>query len=84
MYWNFKGAIPYSPAFYKMFEIAHNWMKLLQIAKVWFDWWTSTNVSNLSKRFYFHSIFEWSFLICQDLIEAVGPYQNVPNLLKCF
>jgi len=42
-------------------------MKLLQIAKVWFDWWTSTNVSNLSKRFYFHSKFEWSFLICQDL-----------------
>jgi len=23
-----------------------------------------------------------AFLICPDLIEAVGPYPNVPNLLK--
>jgi len=24
-----------------MFEVDHNSMKLLEIAKVWFDWWTS-------------------------------------------
>jgi len=36
-----KLAIPYSPALSKMFEVAHNWRKLLQIAKVWFDWRTS-------------------------------------------
>jgi len=43
MYKNFKGAIPYSPALTKMLEGAHNWMNLLQIAKVLFDWWTSRN-----------------------------------------
>jgi len=25
-----------------------------------------------------------AFLICLDLIEAVGPYPNAPNSLKCF
>jgi len=25
-----------------------------------------------------------AFLICPDLIEAVEPYPNAPNLLKCF
>jgi len=25
-----------------------------------------------------------AFLICPDLIEAVGPYSNAPILLKCF
>jgi len=25
-----------------------------------------------------------TFLICPDLIEAVGPYPNAPILLKCF
>jgi len=25
-----------------------------------------------------------AFLICQDLIEAFGPYPNAPILLKCF
>jgi len=24
-----------------------------------------------------------AFLICPDLIEAVGPYPNVPILIKC-
>jgi len=24
-----------------LFEVALNWMKLLQIGKVWCDWWTS-------------------------------------------
>jgi len=24
------------------------------------------------------------FLVCPDLIEAVGPYPTAPNLLKCF
>jgi len=30
--------MPYSPALSKMLEVAHNWMKLLQIANVWLDW----------------------------------------------
>jgi len=42
------------------------------------------NVSNLSKRYYYHSNLNEAFLICPDLIEAVGPYPNAPNLLKCF
>jgi len=25
-----------------------------------------------------------AFLICPDLIEALGPYPNAPILLKCF
>jgi len=25
----------------RLFEVFHNWMKLLQIGKTWFDWWTS-------------------------------------------
>jgi len=25
-----------------------------------------------------------AFVICPDLIEAVGPYPNALNLLKCF
>jgi len=28
--------------------------------------------------------FTQAFLICPDLIEAVGPYPNAPNLPKCF
>jgi len=42
------------------------------------------NVSNLSKRLYFHPNLNAAFLICPDLIEAVGPYPNSPNLPKCF
>jgi len=42
------------------------------------------NVSCLSKCFYFHPNFNEAFLICPDLIEAVGPYPTAPNLLKCF
>jgi len=41
------------------------------------------NVSNLSKRFYFHPDLNAAFLICPDLIEAVGPYPNSPDLLNC-
>jgi len=41
------------------------------------------NVSNLSKGFYFHANLNEAFFICPDLIEAVGPYPNAPNLLKC-
>ena len=26
-----------------LFEVAHNWMRLLQLAKIWFDWWTLPN-----------------------------------------
>jgi len=25
-----------------------------------------------------------AFLVCPDLIQAVGPYPNAPNLLKCY
>jgi len=42
------------------------------------------NVSNLSKRFYFHPNLNETFLICPDLIEAVGPHPNAPNLFKYF
>jgi len=42
------------------------------------------NVSNLSKCFYFHPNLNEAFLICPDLIKAVGPYPNAPVLLKCF
>jgi len=42
------------------------------------------NVSNLSKCFDFHPNFNEAFLICPHLIEAVEPYPNAPNLLKCF
>jgi len=42
------------------------------------------NVSNLSKRFHFHPNLNEAFLNCPDLIEAVGPFPNAPNLLKCF
>jgi len=42
------------------------------------------NIPNLSKSFYFHPKFNIGFLICPDLIEAVGPYPNAPILLKCF
>jgi len=43
-----------------------------------------SNVSHLSKHFYFHPNVIEAFIICPDLIEAVGPYRNAPNLLKCF
>jgi len=33
--------------------------------------------------FLFHPKLNEAFLICLDLIEAVGPYPNAPNLLKC-
>jgi len=44
------------------------------------------NVSylGLSNRFYFHPNMNEAFLICPDLIEAVGMYPNAPNLFKCF
>jgi len=25
-----------------------------------------------------------AFLICSDIIEAIGPYSNAPDLPKCF
>jgi len=33
--------------------------------------------------FFFHPNLIEAFLICPDLIEAVGPYPNAPILLKC-
>jgi len=41
------------------------------------------NVSNVSKCSYFYSSLNEAFLICPDLIEAVGPYPNAPKLIKC-
>jgi len=40
------------------------------------------NVSYLSNCFYFHPNLNEAFLICPDLIEAVEPYPNAPNLQK--
>jgi len=54
-------------------------MKLLKIPEG-----LHPNVFNLFKRFYFHPNLNETFLICPDLIEAVGPYQNAPNSLKFF
>ena len=42
------------------------------------------NVSNLPKCFYFHSSLNGLFLICPDIIGAVGQYPNAPSLRKCF
>jgi len=42
------------------------------------------SVSNKSKCFCFHPNLTEAFLLCPDLIEAVGPYQNAPILLRCF
>jgi len=42
------------------------------------------SVSNLSKCFCFHPSLIEAFLICPDLIEAVGPYPKAPISLKCF
>jgi len=42
------------------------------------------SVSNESKCFCFHPSLIEAFLICPDLIETVGPFPNVPILLKCF
>jgi len=54
---------------------------ILQIAKIWFDWWKllkfdltdglHPSVSNLSKCFDFQPNLNEAFLICPDLIEAV-------------
>jgi len=33
----------------------------MQIGKIWFDWWTSSGVSSLSKSFLFSPKFDWSF-----------------------
>jgi len=63
-----------------LFEIAHNWMKLLQIAKFDLAVESYPNVSNLCKCFECHPNLHKTFLICPDLIEAVGPYPNTPNL----
>jgi len=41
------------------------------------------NIPNLFTYFYFPPKFNEGFLICPDLIEAVGPYPNAPILLKC-
>jgi len=68
----------------RQFEATHNWLKLLYIGKIWFDWWTSPKCFQLSKCFCFHPSLIEAFLICQDLIEAVGPYPNAPILLNCF
>jgi len=54
-------------------------MKLLKIAEE-----LHPNAFNLFKRFYFHPNLNETFLICPDLIKAVGPYQNAPNSLKFF
>jgi len=42
------------------------------------------NVSHLSKNSHFHPNLNEAFIICSDLIEAVGPYPNAMNLLKGF
>jgi len=59
-------------------------MKLLQIAKFDLADGLYPNVSNLCKCFQFHPNLDKSFLICPDIIEAVGPYPDAPNLPKCF
>jgi len=42
------------------------------------------SVYNLYKCFCFHPSLIEAFLICPDLIEAVGPYPNARILLNCF
>jgi len=41
MYSNLTGAIYIAQPQIRLFEGAHHWVKLLQIAKIWFGWWTS-------------------------------------------
>jgi len=38
----------------------------------------------VSKCLPLHPNLNEAFLICPDLIEAVEPYPNAPDLLKCF
>jgi len=54
----------------------------LQIAKFDLTDGLHSSVSNLFKCFYFHPNLNETFLICPDLIEAVGPHPNAYNLLK--
>ena len=71
----------------RLFEVAHSWMKLLQICKLpKFDLIDGLHriVSYLSKCFYFHPNSNEAFLICPNLTEAIGLYPNAPNVLKCF
>jgi len=42
------------------------------------------NISYISKCFYFHPNLNEAFLVCPDLIEAIGRYPTAPNLLQCF
>jgi len=71
----------------RLFEVAHNGMKLLQICKLpKFDLTAGLhrNVFYFSKCFYFHPNLSEAFLICPNLTEAIGLYPNAPNVLKCF
>jgi len=43
-----------------------------------------TQVFPINLNVCFHPNLIEAFLICPDLIEAVGPYPNVPIVLKCF
>jgi len=78
----------------ELFHIAQLWTRCLKLPTIEssccklpkFDLTDGihANVSNLSKRFYFHPNLNEAFLICPDFIEAVGPYPNALNLLKYF
>jgi len=61
-------------------------MKPLQIAKFDLPDGHYPNDSILCKYFQFHpNLYRpKAFLICPDIMEAVGPYPNAPNLPKCF
>ena len=56
-----------------LFEVTHNWMKLLQIAKFDLADRLYPNVYNVCKCFQFHPYLYKAFLICPDIIEVVGP-----------
>jgi len=58
-------------------------MKLLQIAKFYLANGRYRNVSSLCKCLYFHPNLYKDFLICSDIIEAVGPHSNAPNFPNC-
>jgi len=45
----------------RLFEVAYNWMKVLQIGKIWFDWWTSPKCFQLIWMFLFSPRFDWGY-----------------------
>jgi len=60
-------------------------MKLLKIAKIDLAHGLCLVISNLCLNvFNFTLNLYQTFVICPNLIEAVGPYPNAPNLPKCF